>query len=211
MQTKTSTPIFVDAVSKDKRKVYLEIRSGVMEFDRRAFGNYVKEQFINNDNGYTLAENPEDAQYLMNIFVLNLEKTTPKKADAALAKGFIGGGAVGGIGALALGGDARTSAGVGLAAGLAGAAANIFVTDVLYMLVADVQVKENTNAKVIQSQSMQAQTSDKGSMSQRVSEVVDKKEYRTRIVTTANKANLELAEAQELMFQKTAYAMAGFF
>ncbi|MFP5350909.1 MAG: complement resistance protein TraT, partial [Gammaproteobacteria bacterium] len=43
------------------------------------------------------------------------------------------------------------------------------------------------------------------------SEVGDQKEYRTRIVTTANKANLTLAEADELMFKKTAYAMAGFF
>jgi len=35
-----------------------------------------------------------------------------------------------------------------------------------------------------------------------VSEVNDKKEYRTRIVTTANKVNLKLEEAQEQMFTK---------
>ncbi|GMQ87640.1 MAG: hypothetical protein BMS9Abin08_0845 [Gammaproteobacteria bacterium] len=44
-----------------------------------------------------------------------------------------------------------------------------------------------------------------------MSEVGIRKEYQTRIVTTANKVNLDLAEAQDLMFKKTAYAMAGFF
>lgn len=53
--------------------------------------------------------------------------------------------------------------------------------------------------------------SDKGSSRQTVSEVSDRKEYRTRIVTTANKVNLKLEDASELMFTKTAYAMAGFF
>jgi len=56
-----------------------------------------------------------------------------------------------------------------------------------------------------------AKVSDAGSSTQRVSEATNRKEYRTRIVTTANKANLKLEEAQDLMFKKTAYAMAGFF
>jgi hypothetical protein len=54
-------------------------------------------------------------------------------------------------------------------------------------------------------------TSDDGSSTQTSSEVSNRKEYRTRVVTTANKANLKLEEAQPLMFSKTAYAMASFF
>lgn len=44
-----------------------------------------------------------------------------------------------------------------------------------------------------------------------MSEAVDKKEHRTRIVTTFNKANLELSEAKNQIFSKTVYSMAGFF
>jgi len=44
-----------------------------------------------------------------------------------------------------------------------------------------------------------------------IREVGIRKEYQTRIVTTANKANLDRAEAQDPMFEKTAYTMAGFF
>jgi cell division protein FtsL len=53
--------------------------------------------------------------------------------------------------------------------------------------------------------------SDSGTSRQTYSEATNKKEYRTRIVTTASQANLKLADAQETMFKKTAYAMAGFF
>lgn len=215
VQTKTSTAIFVDPISKDKRKVYAEIRSSVMEFDRRALGHYIREQFENNANGYTITDDPEEAQYLMSVFVLNLEKSTREQAESALKKGFIGG-AIVGAGAGAATGKGIKGAAAGGAAG--GALGGIVTTmgglmfqDVYYMLVADVQIKEKTDAQVFQKQDMQAKTSDEGSMSQRVSERTNKKEYRTRVVTTANKVNLVLEEAQELMFQKTAYALSGFF
>ena len=81
------------------------------------------------------------------------------------------------------------------------------------MLVADVSIKERVAKGVTgrKDSQMDNKLSDAGSSQQRFSEIADKKEYRTRIVTTANKANLELAEAQESMFNKTAYAMSSFF
>ena len=91
--------------------------------------------------------------------------------------------------------------------------ADSLVHDVTYMLVCDVQIQEKTKDGVIvrKDTKINAKVSDSGSSQQRVSEASDRKEYRTRIVTTANKANLKLEDAQELMFKKTAYAMAGFF
>lgn len=225
VQTKTSTAIFVDPVSKSKRKVYLEVRSGVMEFDRRAFKNYVKEQFAQGDNGYQLVDEPDQAQYFMSTFVLNLEKASPTAAEAALHTGYSGpaamrsgaaaGALVGGL-AGSRGGN-RSAIGGAVGVGLLGAGAtlvaNSFIKDVTYMLVCDVQIKERAKKGVYgrKDTSIKARVSDQGASSQSFSEVVNKKEYRTRIVTTANKANLKLEEAQDLMFEKTAYAMAGFF
>jgi len=81
------------------------------------------------------------------------------------------------------------------------------------MLVVDVQIKERAGRGVIVRKDSQTDSkiSDAGSSRQTYSEVSNRKEYRTRIVTTANQANLELVDAQPLMFKKTAYAMAGFF
>jgi hypothetical protein len=100
-----------------------------------------------------------------------------------------------------------------LIGGIGTTVANAFVQDVTYMLVADVQIKERAKAGVMvrKDSKISASVSDAGTSTQRVSEVSDQKEYRTRIVTTANKANLKMEEAQPVMFDKTAYAMAGFF
>ena len=52
---------------------------------------------------------------------------------------------------------------------------------------------------------------DGGASTQTMSKVSNRKEYRIRVVTTANKANLELKEPQPLMFSKIAYAITSFF
>lgn len=217
IQTKTSTAIFVDPVAPERRTVYAEIRSGVMEFDRKAFNNYMRQEFSQNSNGYRLVNNPDAAQYHMMIYVTSLEKTSPTAAEQALKRGYVGDVAAGARAGMVMGGERGRSGSAAAAGGIAGAigttAANAFVQDVLFMLVADVKITEKTRKGVIVRKDTQisAKVSDAGASTQRVSEATNRKEYTTRIVTTANKANLKLDEAQPTMFQKTAYAMAGFF
>lgn len=214
VQTRTSTAIFVDPVSQEKRRVYLEVRSGVMEFDRNAFYRFVTEELSLNPNKYVLVDNPDDAHFHMLAYVLNLEKSSPSAAEAALKQGYLGGAVAAGAGVgLVTKGGYRGAVTGGIAGGAIEFVAGSLVKDVTYMLVADIQVSERAaNGAFVRTDSqLDAKVSDAGSSRQTVSEVSNRKEYRTRIVTTANKANLKLEEAQELMFKKTAYAMAGFF
>ena len=215
VQTRTSTAIFVDAVPRPKRTIYLDIKSGVMEFDRRAFKQFVKEQFTQfNDNGYQIVDDPDTAQFQMTAYVLNLEKASPTAAEEALHKGYMGGAVLAGA---VVGGASTRSVGGAAVGGVVGGAAEFItgslVKDVTYMLVCDIQIKETARKGVIVRKDTQidSKVSDAGSSRQSVSEATNQKEYRTRIVTTANKVNLKLEDAQELMFKKTAYAMAGFF
>lgn len=212
VQTKISTSIFVDPVAKEKRKIYLEVRSGVMEFDRNAFRSALNQQIGASGNGYTFVDGPEKAQYTMSVFVRNLEKSSPTAAEGYLRTGFEGV-AAGSAVAYATGSSYRGAAGAGIIGGLVSTAANAFVKDVTYLLVADIQIREKARKGVIVRRDSKVNTkiSDDGATTQTFSEATNKKEYRTRVVTTANKANLELAEAQPLMFEKTAYAMASFF
>ena len=101
----------------------------------------------------------------------------------------------------------------GLLFGAADMIAGSLVKDVTFMLVCDIQIKERTkNGAIVRKDTqIDRKVSDAGSSRQTSSEVSNQKEYQTRIVTTANKVNLTLVEAQELMFKKTAYAMSGFF
>ena len=217
VQTRTSTALFVDPVPPAKRTIYLDIKSGVMEFDRRAFKAFVKQQFSENDNGYQLIDNPDKAQFTMVAYVLNLEKASPTAAQAALGQGYLGGAVASGAAIGAVTSSRRDSwkgaAAGGLALGAAEFVSGALVKDITYMLVCDVQIKERTKygAMVRKDTQVDTKVSDAGSSRQTVSEVSNQKEYRTRIVTTANKANLKLPDAQDEMFQKTAYAMSGFF
>lgn len=217
VQTRTSTAIFVDPVPHDKRTIYLDVKSGVMEFDRNRFTQFVREQFTtNNSKGYTIIDDPDAAQFQMIAYVLNLEKTSPTAADLALNQGYMGGAIAGGAIIGGLSNSSRPMAGAavgGVAAGATEFITGSMVKDVTYMLVCDIQIKEKAAKGVIVRKDSQIDTgiSDAGTSRQSVSEVSNKKEYRTRIVTTANKANLKLKDAEEEMFNKTAYAMAGFF
>lgn len=212
VQTKLSTSIFVDTVPPEKRKIYLEVRSAVMEFDRNAFRQALNEQIASSGNGYTFVDSPDKAQYTMSVFVRNLEKASPTAADNYLRTGFEGV-AVGATAAYALGGHGQEAAAAGIVGALVSTAANALVKDVTYLLVADIQITEKARKGVIvrRDSKVNVKTSDDGATTQTYSEASNRKEYRTRVVTTANKANLELAEAQPLMFDKTAYAMASFF
>jgi hypothetical protein len=212
VQTKLSTSIFVDPVPPEKRKIYLEVRSAVQEFDRNAFRTALSEQITSSGNGYSLVDSPTDAQYSMSVFVRNLEKASPSAASNYLKSGFEGV-STGAALSYATGGGYRNAAAGGIIGGLVSTTANALVKDVTFLLVADIQIKEKAAKGVIVRKDSKINTkiSDDGASTQTMSEVSNRKEYRTRVVTTANKANLELEEAQPLMFTKTAYAMASFF
>lgn len=215
VQARTSTAVFVDPVARNKRTIYLDVRSGVMEFDRRAFKKFLKEEFeMNNDNGYRIVDNPETAQFTMVAYVMNLEKSTQTAADKALGKGYQGGSIVAGAAIGSTTGNGWTGVvGGGVIGGALELVTGSLVKDITYMLVADIQIKEKAKEGVYirKDSKIDMKVSDSGASTQTYSEVGVRKEYRTRVVTTANKANLELNEAQDLMFKKTAYALAGFF
>ncbi len=214
VQTRTSTAIFVEPVTRDKRTVYLEVKSGVIEFDRDSFKTLIRDQL--SKNGYLVMDDPETAQFQMLIYVLNLEKASPTAAESALGQGYLGssvilGAAIGS--SISSNHSGRGAVIGGIIVGAAELISSSMTKDVTYMLVADVQIREKAahGAIVTKDTQIDIKTSDSSTSRQTASEVSNRKEYQTRIVTTANKVNLKLEEAAPLMFQKTAYAMAGFF
>lgn len=214
VQTKTSTAIFIEPVAVAKRTVYVDVKSGVPEFDRAVFKKLLKESFAINDNHYQLIDDPDSAQFTLSAYVLNLEKASPSASSQALNRGFEGSGLL--LGAAA-GGAARGDWKGAAAGGVVGAGVDLIsgalVKDVTFMLVCDVQIRERTKngAVVKRATDISTKVSDQGYTQQSVDETSNMKEYRTRIVTTANKANLKLEEASEPIYKKTAAAISGFF
>lgn len=214
VQSKTSTAVFVEPVARAKRSVFLDVKSGVEAFDRRAFKEFIVQQFATSDSGYRIVDDPDAAQFTLVAYVLNLEEANPTAAEKALEQGYEGQAVLAGAVTGAIAGQSLVAtAGGGLAGGVAEHVTSYWVKDVTFMLVCDVQIRERAAAGVVvrKDTDILARASDSGWTRQSSSEASNRKEYRTRIVTTANKANLSLADAQPEMFRKTAYAMSGFF
>jgi len=91
--------------------------------------------------------------------------------------------------------------------------ANAAVKDVTFMVVTDIEITEKAKPGVIVRQDSQQDASQGvgGRRTQISSEVTDVKKYRTRIVSTANKANFEYAEAAPPLTQGLIRAVAGLF
>jgi hypothetical protein len=169
--------------------------------------------------GYRVTQDPDAAHFRLLGNVLSVSKASPTAAEAALASGY-GGGFAGGAAGAAVGGVTHGWAGAavggavgGILGGLTETAGNAAVKDVTYMIVTDIEITEKARPGVIVRQDSQQNASQGmgGRRTQTSSEVMDVKKYRTRIVSTANKVNLDHAEAAPQLTQGLVRSVSGLF
>ena len=160
VQTKMSETIFLDPVGPDQKVIYVEVRN-TSDKDNFELEGPIKEAITK--RGYRVTQNPKEAHYRLQANVLQVSKTDPTAAAAALQGGYggpiaLGALAGGGIGLAAGGGNLGMAAG-----GLAGAAVGgvtefvtgAFVKDVVFMVVTDIQLTEKAAEGVIGKQDSQ--------------------------------------------------------
>lgn len=213
VQTRMSATIFLDPIKADLRTVYLQIRNTSDQQDL----DVVKDlSAAVGAKGYRLVADPDQAHYLLQANVLYAGKVAKTAAESALSQGY--GGALGaGMGVMAAAYATGTDGGRGLAtAGLLGALgesiASSMVKDVYFSVVTDIQIKERAASAVVNvasSHTLAQGTS--GSSVSTYSEQTDWKTYQTRIVSTANKVNLEFAEAAPELRSGLVRSLAGLF
>jgi hypothetical protein len=218
VQTKMSETVFLDPVGPEKKVMHIQIRntSDKDNFDIEA---PLKEAMIK--KGYRITEDPNKAYYRLQANVLSVAKTDPTAAAAALHGGY-GGAIVGGAvaGALVGGAASGTYLGAGIGAGAGGLLAGMtetvtgaYVKDVLFMVVTDIQLVEKAaDGVIVRQDNQQSLKQGMGGTSQQSSSEVTKfKKYRTRVVSTANKANLEYEEAAPALTQGLTKSLSGLF
>jgi hypothetical protein len=216
VQTKMSDTIFLDPVGPDKKIIFVDVHntSDKQNFD---IAGPIKEAMAK--KGYKVTDNPDEAYYRLQANVLSVSKTSPTAAEAALGGGYggvLGGAAAGaGVGVVAGGATGGVSGGLlgGVFGGLTETVANAYVHDVLYMAVTDVQLVEKApEGVIVRSDSAQNLSQGlAGTQNQTYSEVSKLKKYRTRVISTANKANLEYEEASPLLTEGLTRVMSGLF
>ena len=205
-KTKMSESIFLEPVSPSQRIVYVEVRntSDKPEFDLSGPVKAAIQQ-----KGYQVTNDPNKAHYRLQANVLSIEEMTPKEANAFLSAGY--GAAVGaGAGALAM----HSSTGVisgGILGGIMGTVADAMVKDVNYVVVTDVQLSEKSSASVNQSTNAALQQGSSSVVHQNTYEKTHWKQYRTRVISTADKVNLDFEEAEPVLEKGLAASLAGLF
>lgn len=216
VNTKMSEAIFVREVPKNQRSIYVKVRSAVADFPKREFRDIVKAAVKDPEEGYTITDNPDTATYHLNIFVTNMEEASLTAAQSALGQGYsrrsgIAAGAA--AGAVIGGGGGKNMVGGALLGGITSTVANALVKDITFMLVTDIRITHKFRDGVYGRKDTKAtlRQGTGGTSKQTVSQVTDALEQTTRVVTTANKANLKLEEARAEMFRKHSYAISGFF
>lgn len=216
VQTKMSDSIFLEPVSPKKRVIFIQVRN---TSDKPNFNIEQALKTAISAKGYRVTDDPGEAHFKLLAQILSVEKTSPTAADAALHGGY-GGVLGGGISGIVIGGvaggrrGAVIGAGAGaLAGGLLSTIVNASVKDVTYMVITDIQISEKARSDVIGKRNQRVDSSQGigGREQQTFSAVTNEKRYRTRVVSTANKANLQYEEAAAELTMGLARSLSGLF
>lgn len=213
VQTKMSATIFLDPVAPEEMTVFVQVRntSDKQELD---LGPDIVAAVT--AKGYRVVRDPKQAKFYLQANVLQVGKTDPTAIQQQLGAGY-GAGLGGATAGAALGGSVSNSGHGALVGGLIGGVGEIvagsLVKDVYFSIVTDIQIKERLAAgkkATLNSQHANRQGTS-GVENVTYADQVDMKTYQTRIVSTANKMNLEFAEAVPALRTGLTRALSGLF
>ena len=212
VSTKQSQTIFLDPIPNSERKIYVDIRNtSDQDLD---ITPQIKE--VLKARGYRIVSNPAQAHYMLQANILKIGKMSLTASRAALGAGY--GSALGGalVGAGAVGSftnSASSIVGGTLVGGVVGMAADSLIKDVNFTMITDVQISERVGKGVKVQEEYNANLKN-GTAS--VTKQVSNKEtnyqrYRTRIVSNADKMNLQFKDARAALEQGLVKALSGIF
>ncbi|HBD9439215.1 TPA: complement resistance protein TraT [Legionella pneumophila] len=207
--TKMSETIFLDPVPSRQKTVYLSVKN--TSDQNINFSRPLAEAL--ESHGYKVVKNPGSAHYLVQANVLKVGKMSRGASEAAIGSGF--GSTLAGVGTgVAVGSLTNSSNAMiagGLAGGLASVAADALIKDVNYAMITDIQISERTTHKIKQRTQASLQNGSSTHTTQDYSEESNLKRYRTRLVSNADKVNLNFADARLILEREAANSIAGIF
>jgi Enterobacterial TraT complement resistance protein len=218
VQTKMTDTIFLDPVAPEQRTVYVDLRntSDKPDFDMMP---QIREAIA--ARGYRVVDDPRRAHYVLQANVLQAGRNSETAAEQAYSSGWgstFWGGAAGaavgyGLGRSGIGvNDTLGTVGGGLIGSAVSSVADAFVQDTTYSIITDIQVSERAPGQVIsQTESASLAQGSSGTISQSSSTVTDSKRYRTRIMSTAERVNLDWPQAAPDLVAGMSRSIAGIF
>lgn len=209
VQTKMSSTVFLDPVSADKRSIVIQVRN---TSDKPSFQIEQELKAAVSGKGYQIVSDPAKAHYMLQVNILQVGKLDISAAQGILNSGF--GGAITGMAVVAASGN-HSNRGVltgGILGGITSTVADAMVKDVTFAAITDLQISERLEggkAKTVSENKLAQGTS--GAMVVSTSKETEWNRYQTRILSSANKVNLDFAEAEPELIKGLTTAISGVF
>ncbi len=210
VQTKMSNTVFLDPVAENQRTMVLQVRN---TSDKSGFTIEPELRAALTAKGYRLVSDPAQAHYMLQVNILQVGKLDMTAAESAFRAGY--GGALTGMAVVAASGN-HSNRGIlsgGILGGITSTIADAMVKDVTYAVITDLQISEKMTAgktaKVTSENRLAQGTS--GSTTVAASGESNWQRYQTRIMSSANKVNLEFDEAQPELVKGLSISISGLF
>lgn len=215
VQSKMSDTIFLNPVEDKQKTIYVQIKN---TSDKPEFNitSWVKKSL--QSRGYKVVTSPGKAHYLFQANILQVGKADITAASKAIAGGYgssiqsVATGAV--LGGVVSGG--RSAGGIiagGLVGGLVDTISNAAVKDVTYTVITDIQISERASEGLDVKQTDESEFRQGTGTTTKQSIASNSKwiRYQTRILSTANKVNLDFKDAIPLLEKGLVSSVAGIF
>lgn len=211
VQNKMTDTIFLDPVGPAQRTVYVQVRNSS---DYTALDLAPEVRNTIEGRGYQVIDDPDRANYWLQVNVLQVGKMDPTAAESAFHGGYGSSWGTAAAGA-AIGGAASQSWTGGLIGGVVGGAvatvADAVVKDTTYAIITDVQVSERSKVAVREQTQQRLTQGRSGTRNVTADETTNMKRYQTRVMSSANQANLEFDDALPYLKTGMTRTVAGIF
>lgn len=217
VQTKMTDTIFLEPVPPAQRTVFVEVKNTSDKPDLD-IERPIRERIAS--RGWQLVDDPRRAQVILQANVLQAGRTSETAAEQMYGRGYgapLTGAAVGGtagyvIGKAAPGNAAVWSLGGAVVGGLAETVAGAAVQDVTYSIITDIQIQERAPGEVVsETRSGTVRQGRSAEIRQTSSRTTEMRRYTTRVMSIANKVNLDWPEAAPQLVDGLVRAVAGLF
>jgi hypothetical protein len=217
VQTKMTDTIFLDPVLPSQRTVFVEVKNTSDKPDLD-IERPIRERIAS--RGYQLVDDPRRAHYILQANVLQAGRTSETAAEQMYGRGYgapITGAAFGGtagyvIGKSAPGNAAAWGLGGAVLGGLAETVAGAAVQDVTYTIITDILIQERAPGEVVsETRSGTVKQGRSGQIAQTSSRTTDMRRHTTRVMSMANKVNLDWTEAAPQLVDGLTRVVAGIF
>lgn len=211
INSKLTKTIFLDPVAPAKRTVFLQFRNNS---DSESFNIQQQIKSKLEGNGYTIIEDPEQATYWLQA---NVRYVGPPEGSEFenVFEDYMGAaeGAAAGVALSEItGGSGNGNVKAAFIGALIGYAADAMVDDVFHAAITDLQIsKKVENGTVESEEKHRLSQGESGRETQKIKTTTNRKKYQTRVLMTANQANMDIPESELVMQKRLTKVISGLF